>query len=82
MGSAFIDPNAKNELYTIASDPKENQVFQVENFNALEKIRESLQAKLFAIEGIVIYGFKKGLLANMSQNVNLHTISVSCMNLI
>ncbi|XP_078135070.1 integrin alpha-X-like [Sander vitreus] len=51
VGSAFHDPNAKNELYTIASFPQENQVFQVENFNALEKIRASLQAKLFAIEG-------------------------------
>ncbi|XP_034716994.1 integrin alpha-X-like [Etheostoma cragini] len=51
VGGAFRDPDAKNELNTIASFPKENQVFQVENFAALEKIRESLQAKLFAIEG-------------------------------
>ncbi|XP_032358633.1 integrin alpha-X isoform X2 [Etheostoma spectabile] len=51
VGGAFTDPNAKQELNTIASNPKESQVFQVENFAALEKIRESLQAKLFAIEG-------------------------------
>ena len=66
MGLAFIKEKAKKELNTIASIPKESQVFQVENFNALEKIRASLQAKLFAIEGIVIYGFKKWFLANMS----------------
>ncbi|KAF1373929.1 hypothetical protein PFLUV_G00244020 [Perca fluviatilis] len=51
VGLAFIKEKAKNELNTIASIPKESQVFQVENFNALEKIRASLQAKLFAIEG-------------------------------
>ncbi|XP_070782880.1 integrin alpha-X [Enoplosus armatus] len=50
VGGAFQDPNAKNELDTIASSPTEN-VFRVENFNALEKIRQSLQAKLFSIEG-------------------------------
>ncbi|XP_029312820.1 integrin alpha-X-like [Cottoperca gobio] len=51
VGDAFGNSKAKKELDTIASSPKENQVFQVQNFNALEKIRQSLQAKLFAIEG-------------------------------
>ncbi|XP_063749943.1 integrin alpha-X-like isoform X2 [Eleginops maclovinus] len=50
VGSAFHDSGAKNELETISSSPTEN-VFRVENFDALEKIRETLQAKLFAIEG-------------------------------
>ncbi|XP_044033536.1 integrin alpha-M-like [Siniperca chuatsi] len=50
VGGAFNKPKAKNELDTIASNPQEN-VFKVENFNALEKIRQSLQAKIFSIEG-------------------------------
>ena len=50
MGDAFNDDGAKKELDTIASSPEEN-VFRVENFDALEKIRQSLQAKLFSIEG-------------------------------
>ncbi|XP_068439118.1 integrin alpha-M [Clinocottus analis] len=50
VGGAFNNEAAKNELYTIASSPEEN-VFRVENFDALEKIRQSLQAKLFSIEG-------------------------------
>lgn len=36
---------------TIASSPSNNHMFQVENFNALEKIRDSLQEKIFSIEG-------------------------------
>lgn len=49
VGDAFNNDRAKNELDTIAST-KEN-VFQVESFNALDKIRQTLQAKLFSIEG-------------------------------
>ncbi|XP_034070582.1 integrin alpha-X-like [Gymnodraco acuticeps] len=50
VGSAFDTSAAKRELDTISSSPTEN-VFRVQNFDALEKIRASLQAKLFAIEG-------------------------------
>lgn len=53
MGSAFHKSAAKLELETISSSPTEN-VFRVENFDALEKIRATLQAKLFAIEGKVM----------------------------
>ncbi|XP_062415861.1 integrin alpha-M-like isoform X1 [Pungitius pungitius] len=49
VGGAFKRDKAKKELETIAST-KEN-VFQVESFNALEQIRQTLQAKLFSIEG-------------------------------
>uniref|UniRef100_G3NY70 VWFA domain-containing protein n=1 Tax=Gasterosteus aculeatus TaxID=69293 RepID=G3NY70_GASAC len=49
VGNAFNNEQAKKELDTIAST-KEN-VFQVKNFNALDKIRQTLQAKLFSIEG-------------------------------
>ncbi|KAM8836110.1 integrin alpha-M-like isoform 1-T1 [Spinachia spinachia] len=49
VGDAFKKDKAKNELDTIAST-KEN-VFQVQSFDALDKIRQSLQAKLFSIEG-------------------------------
>ncbi|XP_010782555.1 integrin alpha-X [Notothenia coriiceps] len=50
VGSAFASSAAKQELDTISSSPTEN-VFRVQNFDALEKIRATLQAKLFAIEG-------------------------------
>lgn len=53
MGSAFDSSTAKQELDTISSSPTEN-VFRVQNFDALEKIRAILQAKLFAIEGKVM----------------------------
>ncbi|XP_022599094.1 integrin alpha-M-like [Seriola dumerili] len=51
VGSAFSDVNAKNELITIASSPSSDHVFQVENFEALQKIRQNLQDKIFSIEG-------------------------------
>ncbi|XP_019218199.1 integrin alpha-M [Oreochromis niloticus] len=51
VGNAFIQPEAKKELRTIASSPSDNHVFQVQNFNALEIIRQSLQDKIFSIEG-------------------------------
>ncbi|KAM9715734.1 integrin alpha-M-like [Menidia menidia] len=46
VGDAF-----EQELKTIASYPSSNHVFQVENFEALEKIRQNLQDKIFSIEG-------------------------------
>ncbi|XP_037611592.1 integrin alpha-M-like [Sebastes umbrosus] len=49
VGNAFTNLNAKAELGIIASSP--DNVFQVQSFDALDKIRKSLQAKLFAIEG-------------------------------
>ncbi|KAF3853540.1 hypothetical protein F7725_014228 [Dissostichus mawsoni] len=49
VGSAFHTSEAKQELETISSSPTEN-VFRVQNFNALEKIGR-LCSKLFAIEG-------------------------------
>ncbi|KAK2820324.1 hypothetical protein Q5P01_023283 [Channa striata] len=51
VGAAFIRPSALRELYTIASSPKDEHVFQVNNFDALEKILQSLQSKIFSIEG-------------------------------
>ncbi|KAM9715733.1 integrin alpha-M-like [Menidia menidia] len=51
VGNAFNSFVAKQELNTIASNPSSNHVFQVENFEALEKIRQNLQDKIFSIEG-------------------------------
>ncbi|XP_044193373.1 integrin alpha-M-like [Thunnus albacares] len=51
VGRAFTKYTAKRELATIASKPSENHVFQVSNFDALEQIRQSLQDKIFSIEG-------------------------------
>lgn len=65
VGSAFDDPNAKNELYTIASPPPQKHVFQVENFDALEVIRQTLQDSIFSIEGSQTGG--ESLKMEMSQ---------------
>ncbi|XP_072229021.1 uncharacterized protein [Leuresthes tenuis] len=51
VGNAFGNPSAINELNTIASDPPVNHVFKVQGFEALEKIRQNLQDKIFSIEG-------------------------------
>ncbi|GLD71281.1 integrin alpha-M-like protein [Lates japonicus] len=51
VGAAFNDVGARGELDTIASYPSTNHVFQVQNFNALEAIRQNLQDKIFSIEG-------------------------------
>ncbi|XP_074874897.1 integrin alpha-X-like isoform X1 [Buteo buteo] len=51
VGSAFVDPDAVEELRTIASKPSEDHVFRVDNFDALQGIQNQLQEKIFAIEG-------------------------------
>ncbi|XP_072228952.1 integrin alpha-M-like isoform X1 [Leuresthes tenuis] len=51
VGNAFGNPSAINELNTIASHPLANHVFKVQGFEALEKIRQNLQDKIFSIEG-------------------------------
>ncbi|XP_019218194.1 integrin alpha-M isoform X4 [Oreochromis niloticus] len=50
VGDAFDKPEAKQELHTIASSPSEKHVFEVQNFDALEEIRQNLQDKIFPIE--------------------------------
>ncbi|KAM3916708.1 integrin alpha-M-like [Leptodactylus fuscus] len=51
VGAAFSPNNkrAYNELITIASSP--DNVFQVNDFSALNEIQKRLQQKIFAIEG-------------------------------
>ncbi|XP_023196454.1 integrin alpha-M-like [Xiphophorus maculatus] len=51
VGNAFTNYYAKQELIMIASQPADNFVFQVGSFDALDKIRDNLQAKIFSIEG-------------------------------
>ncbi|KAF7659509.1 hypothetical protein LDENG_00295850 [Lucifuga dentata] len=51
VGESFSKSQAKQELDTIASSPSSNHVFQVQNFGALEEIRERLQGRIFSIEG-------------------------------
>ncbi|XP_032430068.1 integrin alpha-M-like [Xiphophorus hellerii] len=51
VGNAFTNYYAKQELRAIASQPADNFVFQVGSFDALDKIRDNLQAKIFSIEG-------------------------------
>ncbi|KAM3842555.1 integrin alpha-M-like [Diretmus argenteus] len=51
VGGAFDNAAAKGELDTISSSPSSQHVFQVSSFDALEIMRESLQERLFSIEG-------------------------------
>ncbi|XP_027901433.1 integrin alpha-D-like [Xiphophorus couchianus] len=51
VGDAFTSPKAKQELRKIASQPSDNFVFEVGSFDALGRIQETLQAKIFSIEG-------------------------------
>ncbi|XP_028913501.1 integrin alpha-D-like [Ornithorhynchus anatinus] len=51
VGTAFRKPEAREELDSIASDPPRDHVFQVNDFGALDNIRNKLQEKIFAIEG-------------------------------
>ncbi|XP_054664660.1 integrin alpha-X [Grus americana] len=51
VGSAFVDADAVQELHTIASEPTQDHVFRVDNFDALQGIQDQLQEKIFAIEG-------------------------------
>ncbi|XP_036605073.1 integrin alpha-M-like [Trichosurus vulpecula] len=51
VGRAFRSPSALQELRTIASDPSEEHMFRVDNFDALKNIQNQLQEKIFAIEG-------------------------------
>lgn len=51
VGNAFTTSAAKEELDTIASRPPANYVFRVDNFGALDIIRQNLQDKIFSIEG-------------------------------
>ncbi|XP_041830519.1 integrin alpha-M-like [Melanotaenia boesemani] len=65
VGEASTNSTALNELRIIASKPEENHVFEVETFNALEKIRQNLQEKIFSIEGSQTDG--ESLTLEMSQ---------------
>uniref|UniRef100_A0A8C1L245 VWFA domain-containing protein n=1 Tax=Cyprinus carpio TaxID=7962 RepID=A0A8C1L245_CYPCA len=51
VGNAFNDPSAKGELNTIASDPDNDHVFKVTDFNALNNILQKLEESIIAIEG-------------------------------
>ncbi|KAM6307010.1 integrin alpha-X-like [Podargus strigoides] len=51
VGSAFTHHEAAAELRTIASEPSQEHVFRVDNFDALQGIQNQLQEKIFAIEG-------------------------------
>uniref|UniRef100_A0A8C8VKN1 VWFA domain-containing protein n=1 Tax=Pelusios castaneus TaxID=367368 RepID=A0A8C8VKN1_9SAUR len=51
VGSDFSSARAQQELQEIASQPTNEHVFQVDNFDALQSIQNQLQEKIFAIEG-------------------------------
>ncbi|XP_035997643.1 integrin alpha-M [Fundulus heteroclitus] len=65
VGDAFSTPRATEELRAIASHPAENFMFKVGSFDALDKIRDSLQDKIFSIEGSQTGG--EALKEEMSQ---------------
>ncbi|XP_053883483.1 integrin alpha-D-like [Malaclemys terrapin pileata] len=51
VGQAFFSAAAQQELQQIASQPSNEHVFRVDNFDALQGIQNQLQEKIFAIEG-------------------------------
>uniref|UniRef100_K7FSG9 VWFA domain-containing protein n=1 Tax=Pelodiscus sinensis TaxID=13735 RepID=K7FSG9_PELSI len=51
VGDAFSSDAAQRELREIASEPTDQHVFRVDNFDALQGIQSQLQEKIFAIEG-------------------------------
>ncbi|XP_028670719.1 integrin alpha-M-like [Erpetoichthys calabaricus] len=51
VGDAFNNDKANEELRTIASNPPDQYVFKVTDFNALDSIKDKLQDRIFAIEG-------------------------------
>ncbi|XP_067225484.1 integrin alpha-X-like [Chanodichthys erythropterus] len=51
VGNAFNSGKARRELEIIASLPSNNHVFRVNDFDALESIREKLKENIIAIEG-------------------------------
>ncbi|XP_004691727.1 PREDICTED: integrin alpha-X [Condylura cristata] len=51
VGSAFQALSSWTELTNIASEPSNEHIFKVENFDALRDIQNQLKEKIFAIEG-------------------------------
>ncbi|XP_038259951.1 integrin alpha-D-like isoform X3 [Dermochelys coriacea] len=51
VGEAFSSDTAQQELQEIASEPTNEHVFRVDNFDALQGIQNQLQEKIFGIEG-------------------------------
>lgn len=51
VGRTFTSDSAKTELNTIGSLPTNDHVFKVDNFDALDQIRKTLQDRIFSIEG-------------------------------
>ena len=52
VGDAFNNWNAKKELRSIASSPESDHVFKVDSFKALDKISNTLEKSIIAIEGM------------------------------
>ncbi|XP_065258834.1 integrin alpha-D-like [Emys orbicularis] len=51
VGQAFSQHSAQQELQAIASNPTDEHIFRVNDFDALQGIQNQLQEKIFAIEG-------------------------------
>ncbi|XP_076844021.1 integrin alpha-M-like isoform X2 [Brachyhypopomus gauderio] len=51
VGNAFGTYSAQQELKTIASQPHDDHIFRVDNFDLLDKIRKTLEKHIIAIEG-------------------------------
>ncbi|XP_030196294.1 integrin alpha-M-like isoform X3 [Gadus morhua] len=64
VGRAFDQSGAKAELKKIASRPPKTHVFRVSNFDALDKIRDTLEESIFPIEGTQTGG---SLIMEMAQ---------------
>uniref|UniRef100_A0A8C9TKZ5 VWFA domain-containing protein n=1 Tax=Scleropages formosus TaxID=113540 RepID=A0A8C9TKZ5_SCLFO len=67
VGSAFRQPNARQELETIASKPTDSHLFRVDNFQALDELRDTLQKNIFAIEGTVVLYYHRDTVYSMTK---------------
>uniref|UniRef100_A0A3B1IX83 Integrin, alpha M (complement component 3 receptor 3 subunit), tandem duplicate 2 n=1 Tax=Astyanax mexicanus TaxID=7994 RepID=A0A3B1IX83_ASTMX len=53
VGDAFTNENAEKELNTIASDPPSEYIFKVDSFSVLNRIKETLEKNIIAIEEVL-----------------------------
>uniref|UniRef100_A0AAY5EM77 VWFA domain-containing protein n=1 Tax=Electrophorus electricus TaxID=8005 RepID=A0AAY5EM77_ELEEL len=51
VGGAFHSQSAQQELRIIASQPQDEYIFKVDNFDLLDKIHRTLKEQIIAIEG-------------------------------
>ncbi|XP_041942654.1 chitinase-like protein PB1E7.04c isoform X2 [Alosa sapidissima] len=78
VGSAWTSQTARNQLNAIASKPKSDHVFEVDNFDALNNIRKALENQLLNIQGLPTVNRDAGGAACVFPFVYLGTLHWTC----